>query len=207
MARTGKQHHRLLAIARGELRKGVKEVPDGSNTGPDVLKYQRATWLSGTHWPWCVAFWQWCNREAGIDVPWKGAGAYAALDWAKSVHLAIPLSRAGVGDALVLNIGAGHMAIITADAPFTNTVPTINGNVSDRVIEKDWPVSLVRGCIHIPESHNTPKPTSPIFEVVTSVSGHAKVVFSGRRNAVASQLGKLFNKYGGITVRRRSRAV
>lgn len=204
MPLTGKIHHRVLELADGELRRGVQEIPLGSNSGPSVIQYQHSTWLGGTGWPWCVAFWQWCCAKAGLDVPWKGAGAYAALDWARKHNLDVKLDRAGVGDALVLNIGAGHLAIIAKDGPFGSTVPTINGNVSDRVKRVDWPRSSVRGAIHIPEKHSAPKPKPPSFEVVTSVNGHRKIVWSGSATGLRGALARLMKRYpGDLTIRKR----
>ena len=38
----------VLVFARAEL--GVQEQPRGSNRGPKVDEYQRATWLEPKHW-------------------------------------------------------------------------------------------------------------------------------------------------------------
>ena len=59
-----------LEIARTQV--GVKEIPRGSNSGPDVLKYLRyAGGIAGQ--PWCVAFAAWCigmaAQKLGIPMP------------------------------------------------------------------------------------------------------------------------------------------
>lgn len=51
---------RLVDVAVAEL--GVKET-DGPNDGPEVVKYQLATYLAPGPWPWCAAFVAWCIRE------------------------------------------------------------------------------------------------------------------------------------------------
>lgn len=198
-------HGKALAWAEKQL--GEREHPDGSNTGPFVVSCQRATWLPGTRWPWCVAFWQKAWKEAGRPLPWLGAGAYALLSWARKEGWAVDLDRAVPGDAVVFNIGSGHCAMLAR--PYKQTKPnveTVDGNVSDMVARRTRPAALVRGCVHVPE-HPQPKPPprKPLFEIVTSESGHAKVVYVAPKRAVAKKLAKVFNKHGGLTVRRHKR--
>lgn len=52
----------LADIAETQL--GVVEEPRGSNSGPRILEYQRATDLAGTGWPWCAAFVCWVIAQA-----------------------------------------------------------------------------------------------------------------------------------------------
>lgn len=47
---------------------GPKET-QGNNTGADVLKYQKATWLQPGPWPWCAAFTSWCLMEWVLKDP------------------------------------------------------------------------------------------------------------------------------------------
>lgn len=54
-----------VEVAEAEAAKHV--VEHGYNTGADVEKYQRATWLKGTGWSWCCAFVVWCFKQAGKD--------------------------------------------------------------------------------------------------------------------------------------------
>jgi len=76
--------YRELALrwALREAKRGVREK-GGNNRGPDVEKYQRATWLSGTGWPWCMAFVVWCFRQAGYDIR-RTAGVEDFDTWARS---------------------------------------------------------------------------------------------------------------------------
>lgn len=58
-----KLSERMVQIARAEI--GVQEKPRGSNRGPRVDQYQRATDLEKKDWgAWCAAFVCWCMREA-----------------------------------------------------------------------------------------------------------------------------------------------
>lgn len=198
------KHARAIELARREAQHGVHEQPLGSNNGDEVRRYQAATWLTpprpgATGWPWCVAFWQWCSREAGLAMPYKGAGAYALLDWAKkqgwTTRTPVP------GDAVVFGIGAGHVGVY--DHADQQLVHTIDGNWTDRVVAVAHPAPKVRGYVHIPEAAE-PRPVKPPrFEVVSSASGHEKILYVSGARAVARKLPELLNRYGGLTIRRR----
>ena len=127
---------RVVAVARDEV--GVAEAPLGSNTGPRVLEYQGATALAGTGWPWCAAFVEWVWERAGLlDHPanpstyWMcriAAGRDELVDTPK-VGGAIIWCGTHVG--LVVGIGAG-------------VVYTVEGNASDRVMEKTRAIAGAR---------------------------------------------------------------
>lgn len=88
--------HLLPVIASREL--GQKEI-EGSNCGPDVRRYQRASNLDPGAWPWCAAFvcfvireWlkneevkNWLQLKKATTTSWrpKTALAYGFLEWAK----------------------------------------------------------------------------------------------------------------------------
>ncbi len=198
---------KVVNVARGEL--GVRERPDGSNTGPEIVGYQRATFLGGTGWPWCVAFWQWVCQEAGAPFPYRGAGAYNLLDWARAHGRATSSPEAG--DAVIFNTGAGHLGVFVKFDDDGNVI-TIDGNVSNMVAQKTRPRSLVRGyvSVELPKADKPPvKPAGPkVFEVVTSESGTEKVVAVGDRFRVAKLLaGKSaywLKRYGRFRVRPRA---
>lgn len=61
----------------------------GNNLGPDVVEYQKATWLTPGAWAWCAAFVCWCVWHAiqtlGLSPAWprpRTAGAYDLEAWA-----------------------------------------------------------------------------------------------------------------------------
>lgn len=73
-------------VAWGDSQVGVREVPAGSNRGPEVNEYQEAVGL-GTRggFYWCAAFVYWCCVKAGLKgLPEKRAAAsvYQWYRWA-----------------------------------------------------------------------------------------------------------------------------
>ena len=72
--------NQIMDIARKEL--GVKESPANSNN----VKYN--TWfygrtVSGSAYPWCMAFVQWVFAQAGAKLPYTTASCSALLNWYK----------------------------------------------------------------------------------------------------------------------------
>ena len=197
-------HARALDIARKEI--GVHEVPMGKNTGPRVEQYQGADWIPGGGYAWCVSFVQWCWKQAGHPLPYPTAGAYDLLKWARKNGWAT--KKPVPGDAVILNVGSGHCAMF--ERFDGNLVHTIDGNSSDQVKANVWPRSAVRGYVHIKvegeEKVKPPKP--PLWEVVTSESGHSKVLFTARdRFEIAKKLPGFLGKANGVTIRRRKTPV
>jgi hypothetical protein len=199
------QHARAVSWAVNRL--GQHEQPPGSNTGPFVRECQAATWLAGSKWPWCCAFWVKAWTVAGRKLPYRGAGAYAMLDWYRKnlPGWVVPIERARPGAAVIWNVGSGHCAMLERFYDETRpNVATIDGNVSDAVARRSRHVSLVRGVIDPPEDRGIVKPAKPpVFEVVTSASGHSKLVYASGAKAVGRKLPALLNRFGGLTIRRR----
>lgn len=196
------KHEAALRSALADV--GVHESPMGSNRGLRVQTYQRATWLPGTGWPWCVAAWLYWTLGAGLQMPYKGAGSYALHDWAVKNGWRVPVHEAQPGDACVFNIGAGHVGMVIEVT--STSVKTVDGNVSDSVGLRERPFSLVRGCVHVPEAPVHLPPAKPgAFEVVTSISGHSRVIFNGKASTIGEKLPRFLQKYPSITVRRRKR--
>lgn len=200
------KHEKAVKFMRDNI--GQHEQPMGSNTGPFVLECQRSTWLAGTRWPWCAATICKAWTVAGFQFPYRGASAYGLLDYYRK-HLpswVVPLSRATPGAAVVFNIGAGHVAMLAK--PFKETDPdvvTIGGNEGDAVREETRRVGLVRGVVDPIELEKHAPAKPPLFEVVTSASGHAKLVYVASAKGVQKKLPRLLNRWGGITIRRRKK--
>jgi hypothetical protein len=203
---TQTQHQKVVAWLRDHV--GETEHPDGSNRGRFVQSCQAATWLRGSGWPWCVATWVKAWTVAGRKLPYLGAGAYQMLDWYERNIPAwvVPLARARPGAAVILNIGAGHLATLEHPYDGHGLVHTIDGNWGNAVTRVSHPVSQVRGVVDPPEKVTSPikiaqKP--PVYEVVTSASGH-KVVYVSGVKAISNKLPQLLKRYGkGIIIRRR----
>ena len=194
------KHEQAVKDALADV--GVREEPPGSNSGRRVREYQDADWLPGTAYPWCVSFCIWAATKAGFKLPYLGAGAYAYLDWAKKAGWAVPAAGAIPGDFVVFNVGAGHMAMLREKVK-GGTVRTVDGNVSDQVALRERPLSTVRGFVHLPEQPAIVKSVRPpVFEVVTSESGHKVIYVSGSR-AISRRLARILGRYPSITIRRR----
>lgn len=120
----------------GEYRKGVKEVPDGSNWGPRVKDYLINCGLGPN--PWCMAFGGTGYEEATGEFPfvrtahvmtWKNAAAASGCYFPKSRYSPIP------GDAGIMSYGngSGHIFLITGVSSDSYHFNTIGGNEGNRV--------------------------------------------------------------------------
>jgi len=213
MAQT--RHEKALEWAVAQ--EGRHEEPLGSNRGAIVRECFAATWLGASFvGPWCVAFCQRAWLVAGVALPWKGAGAYQLLEWAKREGWAGRLADARPGDLVVWNIGAGHASVFVEWNQTALTVRTIDGNVGDAVAYRTRPASLVRGVVIVPEpkrqrSGDPPpaqrahfvEPRPPVFEVLTSESGTRIVYVSGAR-AVGRMLSRILARHPrGVVIRQR----
>lgn len=198
------QHEKALAWVRSKV--GEQEHPMGSNRGPFVQSCQAATWLGGTGWPWCVATWVKAWTVAGRKLPYRGAGAYEFLRWHQQ-HLpgwVRPLEKARPGAAVILNVGAGHLAMLNKPWKHGEKVNTVNGNVHDSVDYVEWDPHLVRGVVDPPEDIGVVPPAKkPRYEIVTSESGHAVLIVSDRPlGQLTKFLPKVLKKHRQVTIRR-----
>lgn len=206
MAAKYPKHAAVVAWCHGEVKAGVREVPLGSNTGPRVRWYQSHTWLPGTGWPWCTGFaltgWE---EAGGFRLPWPSAGAWDLANRARAAGWAVASPGALVpGDIVTFKSGAGHLAVFLKYDGKTDTIFTVDGNVSDRVDYRERSRSLVRDLIHVPEKPVIlPVPVKvPMFQVVTSEGGERVVYVSGA-NAIAKRLPRFLRRHGNITIRRK----
>ncbi len=85
---TSKLMHSSLIIAGRELEKIVREIPPGSNRGPDVEKYLASVGRNPGD-AWCAAFVYWCVQRAssslGLENPLKRTGRVSSL-WDDAVN-------------------------------------------------------------------------------------------------------------------------
>ena len=112
-----------LQIAAGEL--GVTEKPANSNN----VKYN--TWfygraVSGSAYPWCMAFVQWCFQQAGQRLPYVTASCSALLNWYKSNQPKCVVTAPRSGDIVIYNFG--HTGIVESVA--ASAITAIEGNTS-----------------------------------------------------------------------------
>jgi hypothetical protein len=124
--------------------KNVKEIPKGSNKGPDVNKYLSSVGLSPGN-PWCASFVYYIFNELsnklGITNPLPKTGG--VLDfWAKSdkaLKIDIKDARADIskvkkGQIFIMAFkgGKGHMGIVLDVLPNTKEFITLEGNTTDQ---------------------------------------------------------------------------
>ena len=115
---------KILEIAQSQV--GVQEQPKGSNKGEQVEQYLAAVGLPGGY-SWCMAFVQWCFKQAGIKFPFVSAGVLSV--WAHTIanHTYNPQT----GDVFIMEFGhgLGHTGIVeSVDGDYINT---IEGNTND----------------------------------------------------------------------------
>lgn len=118
-----------LQIAQSQL--GIKEIPLGSNAGPDVEKYLKRVGL-GKGYPWCMAFAYWCVDEAAkkLVVPnplLKTGGVIAQLNAQKAKVVKVPQA----GDLFIIEFsgGNGHIGFVLEVKG--DRILTIEGNSND----------------------------------------------------------------------------
>lgn len=121
----------LLAAAKKEV--GVTEYPANSNT----VKYN--TWfygraVSGSDYPWCMAFIQWLFDHAGARLPYITAGCTSFMTYVRNNRPAQYITENfRAGDIALFDFDgkpeeAEHVGLITAVNK--TTVETIEGNTS-----------------------------------------------------------------------------
>ena len=132
----------LAAIARSQV--GTKEI-GGNNRGPQIVEYQKATWLEPGAWPWCAAFVCWCIREwlknpsvngtLSLSDPeaWrpKTAGAWDMANWARKHGRPIFGETAEVraGDLILFDFS--HIGLVVEAAPVgVDRIVTVEGNTN-----------------------------------------------------------------------------
>lgn len=195
-----------LAILTDEI--GVREVPNGSNSGPRVRQYQAATWLPGTGWPWCAAAVCWAYEQAGHPLPDPSAGAKDLVDRAvrKGWGVSVPVTGASPGDLVAFNVGSGHIGLFKSYNPKTKMLTTVDGNVSNMVAARTRHTSTVYRVVRVKETHpSKPKPKGPIRQVVTAEDGKEVVVYASRNlDKVLGRFERLVRSGAkSVTVRRK----
>ena len=155
----------LLAIAVREL--GTKEYPANSNR----VKYNDWYYgreVSGSAYPWCMAFVQWCFAEAGVPLPFKTASCGALLRWYREHEPDCIVRDPMPGDIAIFDFPGGadtdHTGIV--ESVGASTVTTIDGNTgttSDAnggaVMRRTRDKTLVRA--YIRPHALTPEPEKP----------------------------------------------
>lgn len=151
--------HVIARIALREAQRGVVEAP--VNTGTDVMRYQAATGLSGTGWPWCAAFVTWCYESAGVVLrsDWGFASVPDLEAWARKHGYWQPRDAnrvPSVGALVVFTFS--HVGIVIASSGTVdvtvegNTQPDDSGSQRDGggVHRRRRSHVLVKGYVELP---------------------------------------------------------
>lgn len=165
---------RLVAIARKEI--GTVEIPPGSNTGPRIIQYQRATTYAGTGWKYCAAYVCFCIKRWGEDPDvlealkltpaafeqWrpKTPAAYGFHAWAEEKGLLMIDENTRPGQAtlrtgMIVTFDFSHVGLLETDNRGTlytveaNTSPGRSGNDGGGVWPRDRARSLAKRLIQI----------------------------------------------------------
>lgn len=133
---------KLAQIAARDL--GLGEQPKGSNKGPQIEKFLRATDLDGDGWPWCaaaVSYWvqQWAKLNG-----WKGRvprlAAVAQFPvWAAKNGVKCS-TKPSVNDIVVFKFS--HIGVVAAVGP--DWIETIEGNTNDEGSREGFEVARRR---------------------------------------------------------------
>ncbi len=141
---SGPSGSKIVDIAKAELNKGVKEVPKGSNSGPDVLKY-----TDGVAEFWCADFVSWVYKEAGVPFSgglsggWRISYVPTLVSWLKTNGMYTTRAENKFpplpGDVVIIGGGAatdssgaeGHTGIVYEVSG--TTLVSIDGNYGDAV--------------------------------------------------------------------------
>lgn len=117
----------VLDVARSQL--GVCEAPAGTNR----VKYNDWYYgkeVSGSAYPWCMAFVQWCCSEAFAPLPFKTASCSALLRWYREHEPERVVTAPKAGDIVIFDLPGGaavdHTGIF--ERVQGESVVTIDGN-------------------------------------------------------------------------------
>src|SRR4051812_37900663 len=139
---------RMISFARVELRKGVKEVPDGSDNSPDIARYRTAFPWKMPIAAWCGYFVSYVAKEAGIPLgdQGEGIGAVDAIrTWGKRTGR-WRTRRPRRGD-LWIKRNIGHVGIVERVTP--GGIVSLDGNWSNRVAETTRPYADIAGYVRL----------------------------------------------------------
>ena len=130
---------REAALAEAKTQNGVREIPLGSNRGPDVERYLASVGLGGGFF-WCMAFVHFCFREAaqnmGAPNPFpRTAGVLDAWNKAKKFRITKNQAIADPslvipGSVFILDFGSGHGHTGFVEKSVGGALKTVEGNTN-----------------------------------------------------------------------------
>jgi PKD repeat protein len=124
---------RMVAIAQAELRRGVREVPLGSNRGSRIRMYGASTRPRFYPAPWCAYFVSWVARRAGAPLGPSGQGfGYVPYIRAWAQRTGRWRRQPRSGDLVMFPQHVGLVERVYRNG----TLTTIEGNSSNRVARR-----------------------------------------------------------------------
>lgn len=177
---------KLLDIARAEI--GTKERPANSNN----VKYN--TWyygiaVSGSAYPWCMAFVQWCYDKAGYPLPIKTASCGSLLRWYKANDPECVVKEPEPGCLAIFDFtgkktatdhigiveGAGKLTITTIDGNTGTTSEATGGCVMRRTRNKKYVTAYIKPrCLWEDEDMDVSKLTNEdCYEILLKANEYA----------------------------------
>lgn len=119
---------KVIDLAKAQV--GTVESPKGSN------KVRYNTWyygreVSGSAYPWCMAFVQWVFAHAGMALPYKTASCSALLNWYKKNRPGQVHDAPKAGDIVIYDWG--HTGIVT-EVISSTAVRAVEGNTSATIV-------------------------------------------------------------------------
>lgn len=172
----------LVLAASGQV--GVRESPPGSNN----VRYN--TWyygreVSGSKYPWCMVFVQWCADRAGVKIPMRTAScgalmrsAMAAGQWVEKDYRP--------GDILIFDFAGGartdHCGIVeSVNGADVVTIEGNTGSTSDsdggQVQRRSRSLRLVVGAVRLnfePETEGDEEEMAVRYNTVAECPGWAR---------------------------------
>jgi len=190
-----------MATVNDVLKVAKKEIGTKETTSNNV-KYN--TWyygkvVTGSAYPWCMAFVQWVFNEAGMKLPYKTASCTALMNYAKQNGLWVT-SGYKAGDIILYQFDndtySDHVGI--CESATSTTVTCIEGNTSGsgsqsnggEVCRKVRKKTLVMGAYR----PNYAGATTPKKELTCTVK--LPVLERGSKNATVKSLQILLNGFG-----------
>lgn len=199
---------KALEIARAEL--GVHEDPAGSNSGPRVNEYLRSAGL-GPGYPWCMAFVNWCYRQAGFNIEHRNEASVGFFEeFARRNGWLVSAKEAAPGDIVCYRFNRDnwpdHVGIVETIGP--GRLVAIEGNTAigddangGKVMRRS---RAVRNCkfARIPGGPPAPrKPREARYDVDGPKGG--PILRNVTKKTLRERIGGYVDRFGSVKIRRR----
>lgn len=149
----GASAHGQKAAGTAEQQLGAKEEPKGSNGGPEVDPF-----TGGRHEAWCCHFVSWCVEQHGTSPFGHLAWVEGLRRWGKKsgTYFSSGASPPTRGDIFLMHrydragkLVGGHTGFVTSYSRDSNSVETVEGNISDRVDTRTRRLDTMDGFIRL----------------------------------------------------------